>query len=121
MSRATLSGVAHSGSVARARVLDVGVVVALARRPDLWVTAVRQAWRIRPRRRITGGNSYLAFRLQTQYGGNADAVLAQDRTNDGAEDRAKDIVSYVEWCREWNSAVRRDRRVSLTRRRPESR
>lgn len=117
MSRTTLGGVAQSGSAARARVLDAGVVVALARRPDLWVTAVRQAWRIRPRRRITGGNSYLAFRLQTQYGGNADAVLAKDR----AKDRAKDIVSYVEWCREWNSAVRRDRRVSLTRRRPESR
>lgn len=113
MSRTTLSGVAQSDSAARAQVLNLGVVAALARRPDLWVTAVRQAWRIRPRRRITGGDSYLAFRLQTQYGGNADEVRAKDR--------AKDLVSYVEWCREWNSAVRRDRRVSLTRRRPESR
>jgi hypothetical protein len=62
--------------------------------------------RMRPRVRVAGGDSYLGFRMQTQYGSDVGTVAARD------------VVSYLEWCREWNAAVRPDRRVSLTRRRP---
>lgn len=67
---------------------------AVARRPSLWVTAVRQAarlavpgwWRRRPWF-PRPDPAYLRFRLVTAYG---DAEQAP---------RAVDVVSYLRWCR----------------------
>ncbi|MEZ5295741.1 MAG: hypothetical protein R2697_05545 [Ilumatobacteraceae bacterium] len=75
----------------------IRIVWAVARRPDLWATAVRQArrtapagwWRRRPFLPVPGGE-YLEFRLQTQYG---DAH---------AEPVPADTISYLEWCRSWD-------------------
>ena len=77
----------------------VEVPWAVARRPDLWVTALRQArrtapsgwWRQRPFLPVPSGE-YLRFRLQTQYG---DADATPDPS---------DVVSYLEWCRAWDRA-----------------
>ena len=77
----------------------IGVPWAVARRPDLWVTALRQArriappgwWRQRPFLPVPSGE-YLRFRLQTQYGDT-------DATPDPS-----DVVSYLEWCRAWDRA-----------------
>jgi hypothetical protein len=79
----------------------IGVVWAVARRPGLWPTAVRQArrtarrgwWRRPPFLPLPGGD-YLRFRLLTQYG---DASAAPDPA---------DAVAYLEWCRAWDSARR---------------
>jgi len=73
-----------------ARVL--GAVLALAIRPRLWPTAVRQALRIaRPRwwRRAPflplPDAEYLRFRLETAYG-------------ERVAPRPADLVAYLEWC-----------------------
>ncbi len=68
---------------------------ALARRPDLWWTALRQAkvlvpagwWRRRPFLPVPD-RDYLHFRLLTAYGGDGDAAPEGD-----------DLVAYLEWCR----------------------
>jgi len=69
-------------------------VLAVLRRPHLWSTAVRQALRLarpgwwrRPPFLPVPDADYLAFRLETQYGA------------DGRPD-ARDVVTYLEWCRE---------------------
>jgi len=62
-------------------------------RPRLWSTASRQArrlarprwWARRPFLPIPDAE-YLAFRFQTQYG--------------AASPDARDVVTYLEWCRE---------------------
>jgi len=68
----------------------------VARRPELWTTALRQArrtappgwWRRRPFLPVPG-RGYLQFRMLTQYGdGSARPVPG-------------DVVAYLEWCREW--------------------
>jgi hypothetical protein len=77
----------------------VGSAWAVARRPHLWATAMRQArrtaapgwWRRPPFLPVPSGE-YLRFRLQTQYG---DA---------GAAPQPSDVVSYLEWCRDWDRA-----------------
>ena len=68
-------------------------VAAVALRPDLWLTALRQASRMAPRgwwRRVPflplPDRAYLRFRLETQYG---EAGAPQPR----------DLVTYLEWCR----------------------
>jgi len=69
----------------------------VARRPDLWVTALRQArrtapqgwWKHRPFLPVPSGE-YLEFRLITQYGD------AAHRPQSG------DVVRYLEWCRQWD-------------------
>lgn len=69
----------------------------LARRPDLWPTALGQAgrlarpgwWRHRPFAPFD--RAYLRFRLDTQYG----AAAVPDDDADPA-----DLVGYLEWCRE---------------------
>jgi hypothetical protein len=70
----------------------------VARRPDLWVTAIAQALRLAPRgwwRRPPflplPARGYLHFRLVTAYGGEGDA----------ADGTASDVVAYLEWCRAW--------------------
>ncbi len=75
-------------------------VGAVAARPSLWPTALRQAVRLAPTRWWTRppfvplpARSYLRFRLLTQYGD----------PNHPAE--PEDLVRYLRWCREW-AAVR---------------
>jgi hypothetical protein len=70
-------------------------VAAVARRPDLWSIAVREAfvlaapgwWRRWPPRPVPD-QAYLEWRLQTAYGPDGPTAMA-----------AEDLVSYLEWCR----------------------
>lgn len=71
------------------------IVRAVAFRPTLWPTALRQAVRMAPRgwwRRApfvpVPDPSYLRFRLQTAYGSEG-------------EPTAEDVVAYLRWCREF--------------------
>jgi hypothetical protein len=76
-------------------------MVAVAARPHLWLTALRQTlvlappgwWRTRPWLPLPE-REYLRFRMQTAYG---DA----DRGPEPA-----DVVTYLEWCRAWPRLVR---------------
>ena len=76
------------------------VVVAVVRRPSLWVTAARQArrtaspgwWRRPPFLPVPSGD-YLRFRMLTQYG---DTDRAPDQ---------RDVVNYLVWCREWDRST----------------
>ncbi|HEY2300617.1 MAG TPA: hypothetical protein VGH66_01920 [Acidimicrobiales bacterium] len=73
---------------------STGIAAALAMRPDLWLTAVRQVavlappgwWQRRPPL-PTPDPAYLRFRLQTAYGAGAGPVPPSD------------LVGYLEWCR----------------------
>jgi hypothetical protein len=83
----------------------LAVVAALARRPDLWPTAVRVGVRLAPRRWWARwphlplpAADYLRFRLVTARGG----------SGDGPADPA-DLVAYLEWCRAWPAHLRRPR------------
>ncbi|MAT05738.1 MAG: hypothetical protein CL424_11935 [Acidimicrobiaceae bacterium] len=77
--------------------MTFSTVWAVARRPDLWPTAARQArrtappgwWKHRPFLPMPSGD-YLRFRLTTQYG---DPAAAPDPA---------DTISYLEWCRAWD-------------------
>lgn len=68
--------------------------VAVARRPSLWTTAVRQVfvlaapgwWRRRPHLPLPD-DAYLRFRLQTAYG---DSTHAPD---------PHDVITYLHWCK----------------------
>lgn len=77
------------------RVRGVGVVAllragaAVARHPELWVVALRQAGRLRAPGRIGPAPEYLAFRMVTQYG-RADHRPVAD-----------DVIGYLRWCRQW--------------------
>ena len=78
--------------------------VAVAVRPWLWRTAVDSALRLAPPgwwRRAPfvprPDREYLSFRLETQYG------------TDAAPE-ARDLVSYLEWCRAQRAIMRRGRR-----------
>ncbi|MGE3619313.1 MAG: hypothetical protein AB7L84_02530 [Acidimicrobiia bacterium] len=74
----------------------LAVVVAVARHPGLWVTAVRQlavlaapGWWRRPPFLPLPDRAYLRFRLQTAYGGEGELdALSGD-----------DVVAYLRWCR----------------------
>ena len=73
------------------------VLLALVRRPGLWVTAVTQAFRLarpgwwrRPPFLPLPDPDYLQFRLETQYGGEG-----RDREPD-----PEDLVTYLHWCRD---------------------
>ena len=80
-------------------------------RPRLWWTAVRQALRLARRRWWTRAPflplpdpEYLRFRFETQYGA--------DRPGDKLGTRAdpRDLVTYLEWCREMPEGRRLPRR-----------
>jgi hypothetical protein len=82
--------------------LRAGVAVAV--RPDLWWTAVRQlfvlaapGWWRSPPFLPRPDRSYLRFRLQTMYG---------DAGTGRSGPRAADVVTYLEWCRAWPSVAR---------------
>ena len=72
------------------------MLAAIARRPDLWTTALRQVivlapdgwWRRRPFLPLPD-RDYMRFRLVTAYG---DA----DREPD-----PDDLIAYLHWCRAW--------------------
>ena len=77
------------------------VARAVAVRPGLWWTAVRQIWALAPngwwRRRPwlpVPDPAYLRFRLVTQYG---DAGHAPE---------PGDVVAYLHWCRAYRAALR---------------
>ena len=70
----------------------------MGRRPDLWLTTIREGlrlaapgwWRRWPPNPAPD-KAYLQWRLQTAYGG------------DGTEEPpAGDLVAYLEWCRRMN-------------------
>jgi hypothetical protein len=70
------------------------VVCAVARRPRLWSTALRQTRRLAPRgwwRRPPflplPDRDYLRFRLQTMYGGGEQTP------------RTADVLTYLWWCK----------------------
>ena len=70
------------------------IVVAVLAHPTLWPTAIGQALRLapagwwrRPPFLPLPDAGYLAFRLETQYGRDA-------------EPSADDVVSYLRWCRD---------------------
>ncbi len=75
------------------------VAAALARRPSLWATALRQArriaapgwWKHRPFLPVPSGE-YLRFRMLTQYG------ETQRPVDSG------DVMNYLAWCRDWDRA-----------------
>ncbi|MDQ6615355.1 MAG: hypothetical protein M3083_11565 [Actinomycetota bacterium] len=82
--------------------MDVRAVRALAVRPDLWLTALVELWRMaspgwwhrwppvpRP------DPAYLRFRMQTAYGDSA------------AIPSARELVDYLEWCRRINTLTSR--------------
>ena len=73
------------------------LVVAVASRPALWATALRQVRRLAPRgwyRRRPylplPPTEYIRFRLVTMFGD-------PDR-----HPRAEDVLNYLTWCREWD-------------------
>jgi hypothetical protein len=74
----------------------IRATVAVAARPGLWLTAVRQArrtaapgwWKRRPFLPLPS-REYVRFRLLTQYG-------AADATPSG-----RDLVTYLEWCKRY--------------------
>ena len=70
-------------------------LVALARRPALWPTALTQLFRLaapgwwrRPPFVPLPDPAYLRFRLETAYGDDRDPEPA-------------DVITYLHWCREW--------------------
>jgi hypothetical protein len=75
----------------------IRAVLAVAGRPSLWPTAVRQVRRLTPprwwRRRPflpLPDRAYLEFRLLTQYG---DARHHPD---------PRDVLNYLAWCKRWD-------------------
>ena len=76
-------------------------VLAVARRPSLWTTAVRQVfvlaapgwWRRRPFLPLPDP-AYLRFRLITQYGDPAHRIITAD------------AIAYLHWCRSYRRAIR---------------
>jgi hypothetical protein len=74
---------------------------ALLRRPDLWLTALRQVrllaapgwWRRTPFLPLPDAE-YLRFRLVTQYG---DAEHAPEPA---------DVIAYLHWCRGYRASLR---------------
>ena len=76
-------------------------VAAVAVRPQLWATAVHQAvllappgWWRRPPFLPLPDRAYLAFRLETMYGG------ATPFPEPG------DLVGYLRWCRSYRRSLR---------------
>lgn len=80
----------------------VSITARVARRPDLWRTALRQArrlaphgWWRRPPFLPLPDPSYARFRSVTMYGGDGTAPNDPD-----------DVVAWLEWCKEWPHPTR---------------
>ncbi len=69
-------------------------MLAVARRPRLWATALRQVVRLVPRRRPFD-LSYVRFRMETFSG------------TGGRRPDAVELVRYLEWCRDHDRLTRR--------------
>lgn len=77
----------------------VSVAAAVARRPRLWATALRQLivlaepgwWRRKPWLPLPDAG-YMHFRMVTAYG--------TDRSPEPG-----DVVEYLDWCRRWPAAT----------------
>ena len=74
----------------------LAAALAVFRRPDLWLTGLRQlgrlaapGWWRRPPFLPLPDPAYLRFRMVTAYGG------------DGGQPRPEDVVTYLHWCRAW--------------------
>jgi hypothetical protein len=85
----------------RAPAVTTEVVLAVARRPSLWPTAVRQAsalarrgWWRRPPFAPLPPPAYVGFRLETQYG---------DRSHRPDPD---DVLRYLAWCKAYRARGR---------------
>jgi hypothetical protein len=72
------------------------IFTAILRRPDLWLTAVRQLFRLIPRRWWATSpflpipaRDYLRFRLITQYGDHQHVV------------EVADVLSYLTWVKDF--------------------
>lgn len=81
--------------------LWVRAVVAVAARPGLWPTALRQVAVLAPTRWWTRApwlpvpdRNYLRFRMQTAYG------------DPGRAPEPADVVTYLHWCRAWPAVTR---------------
>ena len=75
----------------------IRVALAVARRPSLWGVAIRQArrtaragWWLRPPFVPVPDQSYMRFRLLTQYG----------ETSHPPE--PSDVLDYLAWCKRWD-------------------
>ncbi len=86
--------------IARSRFV-LAVVIAVARRPRLWVTAFRQVALLAPKGWLTRAPflpvpapDYLAFRTVTQYG------------SDDHPPTSHDVVEYLMWCGEMRRLAR---------------
>jgi hypothetical protein len=84
--------------------LGAPALAAVVRRPSLWLTAVRQAFRLAPNgwwRRAPflpiPDERYMRFRLETQYG------------NAMHSTEPRDLVTYLAWCRSYQRNLRRRR------------
>ena len=94
----------HAGDVCRRDrniVIWLRVATAVARRPTLWPTAIRQmsrtaapGWYRRPPFMPVPQGDYLRFRLVTQYG---DPQHRPDPV---------DVVNYLAWCKQANANQR---------------
>jgi len=88
---------------ARPAFVSLSAVVAVAVRPTLWTTAIRQVsrlaprgwWRTAPFLPVPPAD-YMDFRLVTQYGG--------EHGGPQGGIRSKDVVDYLQWCKQWNQA-----------------
>jgi hypothetical protein len=76
-------------------------IVAVARRPRLWATAVRQlfalarpGWWRHPPFVPRPDPGYLSFRLETAYGERGGTAGGA-----GVVATVRDLVAYLEWCR----------------------
>lgn len=70
------------------------MIIAIARRPRLWMTAVHLARRLRPDS-ADNIDPFLRFRNQTQRGGDGS----------GPPD-THDLVEFLEWARKWDSTMK---------------
>ena len=84
---------------------SIRLVFGVLRRPRLWSTALAQGFRLAPRRWWSRApflplpaREYLEFRLATQYGG------GRRRSPE-----IRDVIDYLEWCRDWHSTAGRRR------------
>ncbi|MGH9132414.1 MAG: hypothetical protein ACRDZZ_00655 [Ilumatobacteraceae bacterium] len=75
----------------------IRVTLAVARRPSLWSTAVRQLrrtaaprWWAHPPFVPRPPEAYLGFRLVTQYGDSDHRPVPAD------------VVNYLAWCKRWH-------------------
>lgn len=72
------------------------IIAAVVVRPQLWAVAITQVFRLSPSRWWARApflpiptRSYLRFRAQTQYGGEAHQIAV------------KDVLSYLNWLKDF--------------------